>query len=130
MRTNDAKKKMTNRTIAKTCRESARTKSPRTSAFCQIGTSIQTDAEEVALHIPDGEPAPQIDLGRRLGRIGCVRCWTGTTTSTASITVVNIVTWDGRALLQARRAFSVAGLNILWRESISRSDHIAIDTSM
>ena len=89
---------------------------------------IQTDADEVALHIQMvNRLLKSISAADSVGSLRPVIDWRDDLNR--SITVVNIVTWDRAGLFyKLAGAFSVAGLNILGAKVISRTDHIAIDT--
>jgi [protein-PII] uridylyltransferase len=89
---------------------------------------IQTDADEVALHIQMvNRLLKSISAADSVGSLRPVIDWRDDLNR--SVTVVNIVTWDRAGLFyKLAGAFSVAGLNILGAKVISRTDHIAIDT--
>jgi [protein-PII] uridylyltransferase len=89
---------------------------------------IQTDADEVALHIQMvNRLLKSISAADSVGSLRPVIDWHDDLNR--SITIVNIVTWDRAGLFyKLAGAFSVAGLNILGAKVISRTDHIAIDT--
>ena len=89
---------------------------------------IQTDAEEIALHIQMvNRLFKSIAAADSVGSLKPVIEWQDDLNR--SLTVVNVVTWDRAGLFyKLAGAFSVAGLSILGAKIISRSDHIAIDT--
>lgn len=89
---------------------------------------IQTDADEIALHIRMVNRLLQsITTADSVGALRPVIEWKDDLNR--SLTIVNIVTWDRAGLFyKLAGALSVAGLSILGAKVISRSDHIAIDT--
>jgi [protein-PII] uridylyltransferase len=126
---NDAKKKMTQQElIAKNMPGISEDEISAHFSLLPDRYFIQTDAEEVALHIQMvNRLLKSISAADSVGSLRPVLDWHDDLNR--SITVVNIVTWDRAGLFyKLAGAFSVAGLNILGAKVISRSDHIAIDT--
>ena len=89
---------------------------------------IQTDPEEIALHIQMvNRLFTSIAGADSVGSLKPIIDWRDDLNR--SLTVVNVVTWDRAGLFyKLAGAFSVAGLSILGAKIITRNDHIAIDT--